>query len=201
MSPLWSPCSLWLKSRTGSESAASWPGGAWRSFWLCLCSWQAVSLRGRKAGGWAPPSVLTSSSGCTRKTASPSVSISCSCSSIPPLPSHFYSCHFPSLTLLRLLYSPSVSPIFSPSPFCFSLLTPQVHSSILAIPLSSQSLSPLGLPSSLFLVPSSSCFFSPPAPHTGVFSPGCHQWRNQRQLLHHVSGWLSGCYASHLCEW
>lgn len=61
---------------------------------------------------------------------------------MPLLTSHFYSCHFPSLTLLRSPYSPSVSPLFSLSPFCFLLLIPQVCSSILAIPSLPQSLSP-----------------------------------------------------------
>ena len=111
------------------------------------------------------------------------------------------SCHFPSLTLLRFLYSPSLSPIISLSPFLFFLADPSSPFINLGPPLSSQSLSPTGLPGSLFLVPSSSSFFSPPAPHTGLFGPGCHQWRNQRKLLHGVSGWLSGHYASHLCEW
>lgn len=200
VSPLWSLFSLWLKSRTAPDPqppGPAVPGGASG----CVC---AHGRRSNRGGGKKAGALLLGSL---------------------PLPlgalggQRLHQPLFPALVPLCLPYLllfipvtfhllPSFAsftlPLFLPSflfpPFCFFLLIPQVRSSILAIP-SLPSLSPTGLPGSLFLVPSSSSFFSPPAPHTGVFGPGCHQWRNQRKLLHRVSGWLSGHYASHLCEW
>eukprot|EP00071_Canis_lupus_P043504 XP_022277061.1 aquaporin-10 isoform X6 [Canis lupus familiaris] len=37
-----------------------------------------------------------------------------------------------------------------------------------------------------------------PDPHSGCCGTSCHQWRRQRQLLHHVPGCLPSCYDSHL---
>ena len=93
---------------------------------------------------------------------------------------------------------------FPLSAFLPSLLIPHICSSVQLfwlVPSPSQSLSPVDSPGSLFLVPCSSSSLSPPAAHAGCCGPGCHQWRKQRQLLHHVSGWLFGCCDSHLREW
>lgn len=54
----------------------------------CLAEFLAVSvlmvgglIEVEERGSWAPPRVLTSSSGCTRKITPPAASFSCSCSS------------------------------------------------------------------------------------------------------------------------
>lgn len=111
--------------------------------------------------------------------------------------------HPPSLSLLFFFTSPISFP-FPLSAFLPSLLMLHICSSVQLfrlVPSPSQSLSPVDSPGSPFLVPCSSSSLSPPAPHPGCCGPGCHQWRKQRQLLHHVSGWLFGCCDSHLREW
>lgn len=166
-----------------------------------VCAHGRQGEGGRKRSGqkfWVPPGVLISSSGCPASIFSLSPPpVSC----IPLLLPQFYSFPFPSAPL-----SFHFSHFFSLPSFCFSpfLADPSyLFISCLSRPLPwpSQSLSPAGPPGALFLVPGSSPSLSPPALHPGGCGPGCHQWRNQRQFLHHVSGWLSGRYAGHLRGW
>lgn len=108
----------------------------------------------------------------------------------------------PSLSLIFFHFSH----LFSLPSLCFSsFLADPLHLFIVhlswLLPSPSQSVSPVGPPGSLFLVPCSSSLLSPPADHPRGCGPGCHQWRNQRQLLHHVSSWLFGCCGSHLRGW
>lgn len=154
---------------------------------------------GRRMEFLAPPGivnllVLLSSSGCPTSFSCPSYLCPPHLLRSSPTP-HFHPCPFPS-------YLPSLSLLFlSFSAFLPSLLIFMSVHLCRSLPLPSQALSPVDPPGSLFRAPCSSPSLSPPASHSGGCGPGCHQWRNQRQLLHHVSGWLSGGSDCHLRGW
>lgn len=90
----------------------------------------------------------------------------------------------------------SISFPFPRSAFLLPLLVFRAHSSSWLLPWPSQPFSLL-----VSWAPCSSSLLFSPAPHPRSCGPGCNQWRNQRQLLHHVSGWLSGRCDSHLRRW